>query len=313
MFQVKVVVSTYMRKTLVVYLCLILTCSVIPNTAALPAVETNAGPIFGSQWAYADNSTTKTDQIEELPIVVEDYTATWCTNCVKVADTLAELEDEGLIHKYAFHRAPDHEDPLGDEAANGYYDERYETGLPPIVVFGGTHKKEGSAPESDSLKQDYQNLIANPSTIGEGTTYFSWVSGADCECGIAENSGTITWNLEAELSYYSNATLSVHAWIVESYADYADGGNGKGTYPDVVRKIIDLGNDKNGTATIVLPEPFDGDDLEVHLMYVLNLPQTEVVDNDKDSDDEKTPGFMLASAMLAVAIAAVVRSNRYQD
>ena len=74
-----------------------------------------------------------------------------------------------------------------------------------------------------------------------------------------------------------------------------------------------MGNDKNGTATIALPEPFDGDDLEVHLMYVLNLPRTEVVIGDKDSDDEKTPGFMLASAMLAVAIAAVVRSNRYQD
>ena len=98
------------------------------------------------------------------------------------------------------------------------------------------------------------------------------MSGADCECGIPENSGTISWNLEVELSYYSNATLSVHAWIVESYADYADGGNGQGTYPDVVRKIID-GNDKNGTATITLPEPHDGDDLEVHLMYVLKLPQ----------------------------------------
>mgnify|MGYP005715234315 FL=1 len=67
----------------------------------------------------------------------------------------------------------------------------------------------------------------------------------------------------------------------------------------------------NGTATITLPEPFDGDDLEVHLMYVLNLPLVEVVE--EDLDDEKTPGFVLASAMLAVAIAAVIRSNRYQD
>lgn len=301
-----------MRKTLVAYICLILTCSIIPSTAALPAVETNAGPIFGGQWAHADYSRIQQyHQIEDLPAIVEDYTATWCTNCVKVADTLAELEDEGLIQKYAFHRAPDHEDPLGDEAADDYYDERYETGLPPIVVFNGTNKKEGSVPESDSLKQDYQNLIAKPSNIGQGTTLFTWVSGADCECGMAENSGTITWNLDAPLSYYSNATLSVHAWIVESYADYADGSNGQGTYPDVVRKIIDLGNDNNGTATITLPEPHDGDDLEVHLMYVLTLPQVEVVE--EISEDEKTPGFMLASTMLAVAIAAITRSNRYQN
>ena len=46
-------------------------------------------------------------------------------------------------------------------------------------------------------------------------------------------------------------------------------------------------------------------------MYVLNLPLVEVVE--EDLDDEKTPGFVLASAMLAVAIAAVIRSNRYQD
>ena len=99
--------------------------------------------VFGGQHAPIANLTSISTSIDELPAIAEDFTATWCTNCLKAEAALDELEEEGLVQKYEFHRAPDFEDPLGDEAASTYITERYDVTSPPLVAFNGTIKKIG--------------------------------------------------------------------------------------------------------------------------------------------------------------------------
>ena len=81
-------------------------------------------------------------------------------------------------------------------------------------------------------------------------------------------------------------TLSVAAWVVESEAEYEEGANGQGTYPHIVRNIINLGNQTEGTATLDLPTPHDGNDLEVHLIYEI-VPLVVEDEVQEDPAEEK--------------------------
>ena len=90
--------------------CMILLMAV-PSTHALPAEPTNRGAVFGGQHTPIANLTSISTPIDQLPAIAEDFTATWCTNCLKAEAALDELEGEGLVQKYEFHRAPDFEDP----------------------------------------------------------------------------------------------------------------------------------------------------------------------------------------------------------
>ena len=288
--------------------CLILLMA-LPSTHALPAEPTNRGAVFGGQHAPIDNLTSISTSIDQLPAIAEDFTATWCTNCLKAEAALDELEDEGLVQKYEFHRAPDFEDPLGDEAASTYITERYDVASPPLVAFNGTIKKIGTKPDSDSLVNDYREMIATPLNMGNGISTFAWTPKADCNCDIPDNSGIISWNLDLDMADYPNNTLNVHAWFVEQVAEYSDGGNGAGEYHDVVRKIVDLGTALNGTATVEIPSAYDGDDLEVHLVYVMTIPELdeeETTTTQTDDEDDSLPGFMTSFTILAIAGAAML-------
>ena len=62
---------------------LMLLAVIIPiNADASPAEVLEVGVVFGGQWVEANNSTIQNSQLADLPAIVEDYTATWCTNCV---------------------------------------------------------------------------------------------------------------------------------------------------------------------------------------------------------------------------------------
>ena len=287
--------------------CMILLMAV-PSTHALPAEPTNRGAVFGGQHAPITNYTSSSMPIDQLPAIAEDFTATWCTNCLKAEAALNELEQEGSVQKYEFHRAPDFEDPLGDEGASTYITERYDIASPPLVAFNGTIKKIGTKPDSDSLINDYREIIANPLNMGNGFSTFSWTPKANCNCDIPDNFGIISWNLDLNMSDYPDMTLNAHAWFVEQVAEYPDGGNGAGEYHDIVRKIVDLGTNLSGTATIEIPSAYDGDDLEVHLLYVMTLPEPEddlPTTTDADNDDA-LPGFMTSLTVLAIAAAAMI-------
>ena len=293
-----------MRKILAFSLVFFFVMMSASTSVAKPAVETSNGPVFGGQHTDANNQSNQTAKISLLPAVAEDFTATWCTNCVKVEHALDELEVEGLLQKYEFHVNPDlDESGFGSVDITQHLDSRYGAESPPLVAINGTIKKHGSLPESDSLVNDYRNMMQSPLDLGDASSSFIWAPSTD-------NMGVITWNLEADLSAYPEATLSVNAWLVEQSAEFDGGSNGQGTYFDLIRQITDLGSNPQGTANITLPTPHDGDDLEVHLVYLLNIPPVEdSVPGDSGGEDTETrsvPGFGVMITLVAGFSAALV-------
>ena len=197
----------------------------LPTSNAKPAEPTNTGAVFGGQHALIDNLTTDSSPIDQLPAIAEDFTATWCDNCLQAEAVLDDLESEGLVQKYEFHRSPDHEDPLGDDFASAYLTQRYQVSVPPMVAFNGTIKKAGTLPDSDSLESDYRAMIATPLGMGDGVSSFAWTPKANCNCDIPDGYGIINWNLDLDMSLYPDMTLNVNAWFVEDTAQFSDGGN----------------------------------------------------------------------------------------
>tara|TARA_X000000368_G_scaffold43342_1_gene31217 strand:- start:419 stop:697 length:279 start_codon:yes stop_codon:yes gene_type:complete len=91
-----------MRKILAFSLVFFFVMMSASTSVAKPAVETSNGPVFGGQHTDVNNQSNQTAKISLLPAVAEDFTATWCTNCVKVEHALDELEVEGLLQKLNF-------------------------------------------------------------------------------------------------------------------------------------------------------------------------------------------------------------------
>ena len=275
----------------------------LPTSNAKPAEPTNTGAVFGGQHALIDNLTTDSSPIDQLPAIAEDFTATWCDNCLQAEAVLDDLESEGLVQKYEFHRSPDHEDPLGDDFASAYLTQRYQVSVPPMVAFNGTIKKAGTLPDSDSLESDYRAMIATPLGMGDGVSSFAWTPKANCNCEIPDGYGIINWNLDLDMSLYPDMTLNVNAWFVEDTAQFSDGGNGAGSYHDIVRNITDLGGELSGTATLEIPLAYDGNDLEVHLVYVMDIVETP---QETPSDESSVPGFGMLITLSAIFCAAVI-------
>ena len=73
--------------------------------------------------------------------------------------------------------------------------------------------------------------------------------------------------------------------------------------------LVDLGTNLNGTATIEIPNAYDGDDLEVHLVYIMTIPELdeeETTTTQSDDDDDALPGFMTSFTILAIAGAVML-------
>ena len=292
-----------MRRLATLTIIFLILAMALPTSNAKPAEPTNTGAVFGGQHALIDNLTTDSSAIDQLPAIAEDFTATWCDNCLQAEAVLDDLESEGLVQKYEFHRSPDHEDPLGDDFASAYLTQRYQVSVPPMVAFNGTIKKAGTLPDSDSLESDYRAMIATPLGMGDGVSSFAWTPKANCNCDIPDGYGIINWNLDLDMSLYPDMTLNVNAWFVEDTAQFSDGGNGAGSYHDIVRNITDLGGELSGTATVEIPSAYDGNDLEVHLVYVMNIVETP---QETPSDEGSVPGFGMLITLSAIFCAAVI-------
>lgn len=299
-------------------LAIFLLASTAPTTAALPAVEVNNGMIFGGQSTKATNASVSTHNLSDLGAVVEVYTATWCDNCVYIEHALEELYQDGLLTPYHIHSTLS--DPFGDEGLEQRFRDRYVhltdySHSPPGAVFNGTMKKAGSVPDSDvhdnkhdNRVEEFTGLAQRDLALGTGTTMFSWTP-------ITNTSGTIAWTLDIDERHLENMTLNVAAWVVESAADYEEGSNGQGTYPHIVRSMVSLSNQTNGTATLDLPAPHDGDDLEIHLVYEITpvVVEEPVQPVDTDDETEDTPALSMFSTILVVCLAVAFSRRGRQD
>jgi len=286
---------------------LMLLAVIVPiNADASPAEVLEVGVVFGGQWVEANNSTIQHNQLADLPTIVEDYTATWCTNCVEVEHALDDVALQIPINQYNFHRSiGETQDPFGTDVLDQRWDSRYGQRVPPTVIFNGSQKQVGSVSNGDTLQEDYTALAQLDLALGQGSSSFSWTA-------TGQGSGSVSWNLSIDDSQFGESVISVNLWVVEASAHFEDGTNGLEDYPYIVREIQSLGNSTNGTAQITLPEAFDGDDLSVHLVYQVINPIVEDNTDTLDSNTSKEKGLPAISliATLAIIIAAV-RSREY--
>lgn len=297
-----------MRRVMVVFLLAASVATFSLPATALPAAPVDNGMVFGGQWSPAGNATaTVTENLSDLPAVVEVFTATWCENCVDVEHALDDVQEAGWLQQYHIHRAiGETQDPFGTEALDMRWRNKYGPSSPPAVVFNGTMKKIGSVADDGTLENEFTNLAQRDLGLGDGSSSFTWTPTGDA-------SGTLAWALDLDATHLENATLNVSAFIVEVAADFEEGSNGLGTYPHIVHNIQVLGHDLQGTGTVTLPQAFDEDDLQVHLIYEIipNEPEVEEEPNEVvESNDNDTPALSTMLTLSAVGLALAFTHQR---
>ena len=294
---------------------LILLISIIPSSnAGAPEELDEVGFVFGGVHIEAWHSGNSTSNLSDLPAIVEDYTATWCTNCVKVENALDDVEETNNMQQYHFHRfIGESEDPLGCQEGDDRWIERYDQRLPPTVVFNGTIRQVGSVPAGDSLQDDYNANLQNPLSLGQGTSTLGWVASTNDSSAIA------TWNLVMDTDTIpEGATVMSSIWVVEHLAYFPDGSNGEEYYHESVRAIIELGDSMSGSIDVTLPTAYDGDDLEIHLIHEVVLP--EPVDEDpvtpvdpveeEDDEDSGLPSISFIAVLSVIMVAAFTAQRK---
>jgi len=293
---------------------LVLLISIIPTTnAGSPEELDDVGSVFGGVYLDANVSGNATSSLSELPAIVEDYTATWCTNCIDVEHALDDISDENHMQTYHFHRfIGESEDPLGSQEGDDRWIERYEQRLPPTAVFNGTIRQIGSVPDGDSLQDDYNQNLANPLDLGIGSSTLGWA--------VSNGSNpVVTWNLIVDMADFPEGSEIVSSlWIVEKLAYFPDGGNEEEYYNKSVRGIIELGNATTGTMEVTMPTAYDGDDLQVHLIHEVILPDpvastpNDPVDDSEDDEDSILPSLGVVAVLAITIIAAVIVQRKQQ-
>ena len=218
---------------------LILLISIVPSSnAGAPEELDEVGFVFGGVHIDVNNSGNATMALSDLPAIVEDYTATWCTNCVKVEHALNDVEETNNMQQYHFHRfIGESEDPLGCQEGDDRWIERYDQRLPPTVVFNGTIRQVGSVPAGDSLQDDYSANLQNPLSLGQGTSTLGWVASTNDSSAIA------TWNLVMDTDTIpEGASVMSSIWVVEHIAYFPDGSNEKNTITKVFEQLLNSEN-----------------------------------------------------------------------
>ena len=296
---------------------LVLLVSIIPSAnAGAPKQLDEVGSVFGGVHLNANNSANVTISLSDLPAIVEDYTATWCTNCVQVEHALNDVEANESMQQYHFHRyINENEDPLGSQEGDDRWIARYDDRFPPTVIFNGTLMQIGSVPDSESLQNDFtSNLRNHPLNLGEGTSSLTYTAPTN------ESSAIVAWNLVINMENFpANSTIDSSIWVVEDVAYFPDGSNGEKYYHESVRSIIELGSELSGTKEITLPQAYDGDDLEIHLIHEVILPEQEQevepktpVEDDEGDDESSLPSISFVS-IIAISMVAAITAQRKQQ
>ena len=269
-----------------------------PTTNALPPEQTDAGALFGGQSSIANNTTALSGELVDMPVIVEEYTATWCSNCVDVEMAIKNIADQENINSYMFHRSiGETQDPFGTDELDERWESRYDRRAPPTAVFNGTEMKIGSVADGENLEEDYTNM-ARVSLPVEGTSTFTWTPNG-------MNSGVVTWSNDMSEDIFPSSQIRAQIWIVETTAKFEEGTNGLEDYNKIVRNIFEFENFRNGSEVIDLPDAFDGDDLEVHLIYA-EYPIL-ISEGPIEESTDKTgllPNLTILSTMLAIIAAS---------
>jgi len=288
--------------------------SLIPIAGAGAAKTlTDVGPVFGGAHVAANTSGSATLALDDLPAIAEEFTATWCDPCAKVAAALHEIENDTGVQIYTNHRnISESMDPLGNEIVDQRWIDRYSSREPPAVVFNGTISQSGGSANGASLAEDFTANAQTPLEVGDGETSLTWINSS-------ENTGIITWSINGiDESLLAEGTLESMIWFVEDFAHYEDGLNGEEYYPYVVREILYLGSNNSGSIEVTLPSTWDDSDLQIHLIHQIN--KTILVEDScleigncvapPTADESFLPGFSVLMATTVIIGAAITERRK---
>ena len=239
-------------------------------------VQADGGTIgFTTHWNLSsknDTGETHSYNVDEMPILVEIYTATWCINCVTTQgimnDAIGDLNVE-LIHYHRHWFEP--RDPFGSNSTEERWTNIYghavtlNGGAPrlaPTKVVDGERMHYGIRPNSDSLIDDYTaSLSMRSAELLNGNISLN--------INQTEDSINFDWDISS-LSIATQDQYTLEPWIllIEEEAYFPDGSNGLETYEHVLLEALPLDTIvfSTGTLEVPLPSLWDGDDLKVAIL-----------------------------------------------
>ena len=238
------------------------------------------GPLLGGLSLPVNNVNSSNMSVsiqEEVRGIAEDYTATWCENCVEVEEALDQIANEMSMIQLHFHKCclgeGEYEDPFGSVSGDEWWDRRNGKRLQPMVVING------GEPVIGSITGTYDNFksLAEKEVIAETPNInFSWEKYDNLTGKVSWNLDTNEWGNSAISLMTSEgipedykSSLFISLFVVEESVYFPEGTNGLTNYHYIVKDVIGLGND-SGEKEITLPEPYDGDDLSLVLVIEMN-------------------------------------------
>ena len=260
---------------------------------------TQSGTIGGLSIEMSNTTFAEsTSDILDLPSIVEVYTATWCSNCVKTEQALDDAIVDVEVTRIHYHRhLYETLDPFGSNSTDSRWVETYGAGsllstersmmasdggiikIPgtersaPSKVFDGERMYTGISTKSNSLLTDYSTALALGSSHPFATNgSISLEVSASVTLPVNNQSENHTgeivdYSFQWDISLWSEADFpwEVNSWLmfVEHSAYYPEGSNGKVNYSHVLHEAVNIGNSHAGSIAIVPPEPWDGDDMSV--------------------------------------------------
>jgi thiol-disulfide isomerase/thioredoxin len=288
------------------------------------------GPLIGGLSLPTNNSSYVSNIHDEsyvdLPIIAEDYTATWCENCVEVEEALDQLAAEMSMTQLHFHKCclgeGEYEDPLGTLTGDEWWSRRNGQKIQPMVVING------GEPVVGSVAGTYDNFKALAENKIEYTTYNAQGNAINVNQSLewepsGNSTGIVTWkvgetdeetskiNTSSLIPENYNPSIYMSLFVVEDSIYFPDGSNGLENYHYVVRDIIGLGN-MSGETEITLPEIYDGDDLSLVLVLEINgwkIIEKSCGDCSNDDDDSSMlPNVSVSMTLVCLMGAAFSRS-----
>tara|TARA_B100000941_G_scaffold251947_1_gene198839 strand:+ start:28 stop:1050 length:1023 start_codon:yes stop_codon:yes gene_type:complete len=270
--------------------------------------------------------------IIDLPSIVEVYTATWCSNCIKTEQALDDAIGDHDVTRIHYHRHL-HEtlDPFGSNSTDSRWVETYGAGsllstersmaasdggimtIPgtersaPSKVFDGERMYTGISTKSNSLLTDYSTALAlgssHPfSSNGSISLEVSASMTMPDNDQDGNHSGEIRdYNFQWDISLWSeeDSPWELNIWLmfVEDVAYHPEGSNGKANYSNVLHEAVNVGTSHSGSFAFEPPEPWDGDDMSVVLVL-----DWESRDAASSSNSIPAPGVATLLCMLAALV-----------
>ena len=247
------------------------------------------------------NSGSGSMTLPQLPTLVEVYTATWCSNCVKTEQALDEaienLGTEGTgsqwlsnseVTRIHYHRfLYETLDPFGSNTTDSRWVDTYGKGSllstersyessdgrvvqitgtersAPSKVFDGERMYTGISTKSNSLLTDYSTALALGSShpFGDNGSLSLSLSRDSVDAELF----TFQWDIDL---WSEDENWEANSWLmfVEKTAHFAEGSNGKGNYSHVLHEAVNIGTQTTSSILLDPPGTWDGEDMSVILL-----------------------------------------------